>query len=67
MKKEDGISIRRFQEIAKLTVVHFQKIYQEIYRENIEHIIKLNTYFLGFINEEQNEEITVEVNKYMPG
>jgi hypothetical protein len=62
MRKGNGTQIKRFQEIAKLSVTHFTSFPQAFTNK---HKInnKMASYFLRFIYQYQNEDIIVEVFK----
>ena len=63
MPNLDGSNARKFQEIAKLGISHFQNLYKAPERDNLEIIINLATYFLRFVSEESNDLLLEEVSK----
>lgn len=63
MEKLDGENIRNFHEITALGVSHFQSIYSNSTRYNIEKILKLSASFPRIMTEEDNHMLMEEVSK----
>jgi hypothetical protein len=55
LTNREGRKVDNFQDLAKLEVQHFEEVFKQPKKANIEEILKVASYFLLLVGEEENE------------